>query len=53
MSVDLLAAKEKYIVGEGSFGKVYKYTYNNESYAIKKVSLNVCRFLRIQKIIQN
>lgn len=35
--IDELAAGEKHIVGEGSFGKVYRYTYNNEQYAVKKV----------------
>jgi len=31
--------KEKYVVGEGSFGRVYKYCHEGKNYAIKKVTI--------------
>lgn len=33
----------KYLIGEGSFGRVYKFKYENNTYAIKKVHVLRCR----------
>ena len=32
--------KEKLIIGEGTFGKVYKATIGNEVYALKKIKMD-------------
>lgn len=31
---------KKYLVGMGSFGNVYKLTYEDQEYAIKKIKIN-------------
>lgn len=37
MSIQTKESECKYKVGEGSFGKVYRYKFENHDYAIKKV----------------
>ena len=31
-------------IGEGSFGKVYRFSYNGTDYAVKKVSIVLIKF---------
>lgn len=31
---------KKYLIGTGSFGNVYKLTYEDQEYAIKKIKIN-------------
>lgn len=50
---EVQAAGSKYKIGEGSFGKVYRYKYDNQEYAVKKVHLPSNRYTRILRTIQN